>query len=356
MNKKLLLKNISNRTTPEEKMAVMEWLEKSPLNKEYYSKLNNLVASEDISPYDNRELSERDRRAAFKAIKRASRGEADKRNTAIFLRYAAATLLLLSVLLNFHYIFSGGSKDEGREAVIGEIPQTLFKPGEVTYTCYTENGVKGRVILPDSSVIWLNSGSRIEYPVSFGKDGRRKIAFSGEGYFEVVKNPDLPMEVKTQKGMMVTVLGTKFHLRSYSDENYESAMLLSGAINISKQVKKNGLQKVYETVALKPSESVVFNDILKEEEIVPADTVKNLAWKRGELLFTETPLDEVFRSLERWHGTDIVVRDSSILHHTFTGSFTSESLVQIMEFIKFTTYADYEIIANKVYVTRKNRN
>ena len=81
--------------------------------------------------------------------------------------------------------------------------------------------------------------------------------------------------------MMVTVLGTKFHLRSYSDENYESAMLLSGAINISKQVKKNGLQKVYETVALKPSESVVFNDILKEEEIVPADTVKNPRMETG---------------------------------------------------------------------------
>lgn len=352
MNKRLLLRNIANETTPEERRFVMEWLEKSPLNRQYYAKLNNLVACEDLNAFDGRDLSKSEKYLSLKAIEKKFSQKEKYLSLRKSLKYAAAVILFLSVSANIYHMVKNSSDGRAEEEMLS-LNDGFFGSGEVVYTYYTEKGVKGKVMLPDSSIVWLNSASKIEYPLSFGMNSRKAI-FSGEGFFEVKKNPDMPMEVRTNKGMTVTVLGTKFYLRSYMDEPREEATLVSGAINISKFVKQNnGLHKLYETIQLKPSESVVFNDNVSEDKIVPADTLKDLAWKRGELIFDNTPLSDVFRSLERWHGTDIIVRDSSVLHHSFTASFSSESMVQIMELIKFTTSADYRIIANRVYVTKK---
>ncbi len=351
MNKKLLIKDISGKTTPEEKKMVAEWIDANVLNKQYYIDLMNVVAMGDFCTNANKgSISEDEKRRAFDTVRAKIGGEEGRKSKSIMpqiLKYAAILVVVVSSGLNLYQYLSN---KKVKESVV--TAENIFNEAEVTYTCYTDKGVKGKIVLPDSSVVWLNSDSKIIYPHHFSSDAR-KLVFSGEGYFDVSKHPDWPMDIVTPKGMKVEVLGTKFHLRSYDDDDHEQATLFTGKINVTKTIHKDGTADEYRIVELKPNESVIFSDAIKSDIVSTADTVKSVAWRRGELIFDKTPMSEVFKMLERWHGMDIVVKDSTILNHTFTAAFSSESMVQIMELIKFTTYVDYKIVGNKVIVTKR---
>ena len=71
------------------------------------------------------------------------------------------------------------------------------------------------------------------------------------------------------------------------------------------------------------------------------DNIK--AWTEGRLVFDDTPLPEVIKMLERWHGVSFVVNDNNILSKTITGTFKTESIYQIMHIIKLCASVDYEI-------------
>ena len=106
---------------------------------------------------------------------------------------------------------------------------------------------------------------------------------------------------------------------------------------------------------MKPLESVNFTGTNRAVLISNSDTTKKVAWRHGELLFDKTPMPDVIKKLERWHGVDIVVKDSVILKHSFTAKFSTESVVQIMELLEFTTPVDFKIENNKVFLSaRKN--
>lgn len=115
---------------------------------------------------------------------------------------------------------------------------------------HTNKGVKGRVTLPDGSIVWLNSDSELKCPAQFSGDSR-EINFSGEGYFDVVKNPEKPMIVKLENGIQVIVKGTKFNLTSYKNDDNVSALLLSGNITVLRT--KHSKQ---EEIKVKPNERI----------------------------------------------------------------------------------------------------
>ena len=92
-------------------------------------------------------------------------------------------------------------------------------------------GLKGMVVLPDGSRVWLNSSSSLQCPERFDRD-KRLITLDGEGYFEVAHNKKWPMYVKTSKGYTVKVTGTSFNLSSYSDDDRLVVTLISGEITM----------------------------------------------------------------------------------------------------------------------------
>ena len=101
----------------------------------------------------------------------------------------------------------------------------------------TPYGVKGKVILPDSSVVWLNSGSSILYPSNFFGE-TRDVSFKGEGYFEVKKNSDYPMKISLDSGLSLCVRGTSFNLSAYDNDNSISILLLSGNVSLMNKKSK----------------------------------------------------------------------------------------------------------------------
>ena len=95
---------------------------------------------------------------------------------------------------------------------------------------YSALNGKSRIILPDSSVVWLNTGSTLQYASSFIH--KRQLVLEGEASFEVTKDKRHPFIVSSGD-LKVKVYGTKFNVYSYPNDNNAKIALRSGSVSVS---------------------------------------------------------------------------------------------------------------------------
>jgi ferric-dicitrate binding protein FerR (iron transport regulator) len=125
-------------------------------------------------------------------------------------------------------------------------------------------------------------------------------------------------------------------------------------------VKITDKADVSKIIFLDPGTQVNYNTsnkIYKTEKVHVKDVI---AWRDGVLIFNETPFYEVVARLGRWFNADIQIRDQSIANYRFTGTFTSESLDQVMELLTLTTPITYmsnkrEVLTDKTYTKQEIR-
>lgn len=189
------------------------------------------------------------------------------------------------------YVDSSGSDSKGNNALYNTL---MTSKGEIYAT-----------VLSDGSKIWLNSESSIRYPVSF--DGNeRKVEITGEAYFEVAHNASKPFIV-TGSGLSVTVLGTKFNVNSYHDQDATKITLLEGLVKVSHQSQE---------AFIRPGEQAIVplstNEKVKIDK--DADIEQVMAWKNGSFQFNGESLEAVMKQLERWYDVETVYqnKDTSI--------------------------------------------
>ncbi len=202
--------------------------------------------------------------------------------------------------------------------------------GESVLSYKVNPGVKGTIVLPDGSEVILNSASTLRTPARF-ENGKRVVELEGEGYFKVESNPDWPMYVRTSRGVTVKVTGTEFNLSTYSDDAALKLTLVRGKVSL--------LDEKSETeVVVREKEEVVVGARAQLEKPTrkTADMKLNTSWKDGYLVFDNTPIREVIKKMERWYGVDITVADASVMNNTFTASFRSESLQQVLTLLDIT--------------------
>ena len=182
-------------------------------------------------------------------------------------------------------------------------------------------------ILPDSSRITLNVNSNLTYPEKF-KSGKREVALTGEAYFEVKHIDDKPFIVK-MKDARVQVLGTEFNVRDIPEEPEVSVTVTSGRVRFS---DKDDISFVY----LGPDEKgVLHRDSGLIEKFKTTDE-NDLFWKTRTLLFRNTRLAVVFKTLEKIFNVTISVKNDAILDCTLTGKFTDASADEILNKISLS--------------------
>ena len=346
MTKKLLIRYIKGAAGEHEKREVLEWIGKNPDNLKYFIGLKNLWVYNNM-PQSFATLSEMKEvsRITGSRVRRLYNPLFKKSNRRYVILTAASVALLLAVNI-WQFV-------ENRELKVElTVPRiTLAEvPSEQKHTLYTNNGVKGYVELPDGSKVWLNSASRLTYPDRF-QGATREVLVAGEALFEVVRDTLKPMIVNTNRDFMIEVLGTKFNIRSYDNDYEAQTTLISGSINLIRE-KNRGERELI--AHLSPKESFVIRDKNAPILIKQIDTTKQIAWKNGQLIFESTPMPEVLKKLERWHGTKFIIVDEDILQTKLTANFRSESIVQIMEMIKFCTSIDYSVTENIVTLHKKS--
>jgi len=348
MTKKLLLKYIEGKASRREEQDIMSWVGKSEDNLKYYIGLKNLWIHNSMpdSVADKQEMSDLENIISYSV----KGGSAERRKISgyfKFILYAASIVLLVSISLNI-YMISG--KETKSEIPVDQRIRLSDVPRKITHTIYTNKGVKGYVVLPDGSKVSLNSDTKITFPDQFF-GSTREVAVSGEAFFDVVKDSTKPMIVSTNRNFVIKVMGTKFNIRSYENDDEAQTTLYSGSIKLIRKYPDSDKEFITE---LKPKESFLFKDNDRPVLIKQADTVRQDAWRRGELMFDFTPISEVIKKLERWHGAEFLVENKDILKYKLTANFKSESLVQIMEMIKYCSFIDYSIKDNVVTLSKSH--
>ncbi len=211
------------------------------------------------------------------------------------------------------------------------IPLLLITGG---YLYYTQNklieitvayGDTRHLFLPDSSEIWINSGSNIKYPKSF-TDNQRLVYLEGEAYFSVKKDQAKPFIVKTEQ-LSVKVLGTKFNVKAYSDDENITTTLTTGKVEISTQSQEKQI--------LKPNEQLTYNiktSVMNIENISAAETD---AWLTGQILFINSSFQDIKQTLERRFNITIDDKTNIPVFRLYTVKFLKgETLDEILQILK----------------------
>ena len=209
---------------------------------------------------------------------------------------------------------------------------TLARKMIVYNEVYTPLAAQTRFILPDSSVVWLNSGSTLRYPLLFtGK--KREVYLAGEGYFEVKHNPSRPFVVKTKK-MDVVAYGTSFNIMAYPDDPVVHTTLIRGSVKVIK--KSTGKE-----ICLSPSSQAVLDTVTGKMYVIRVKPRYYTSWRRGRLIFKKEPLELVAHKLERWYNCKIHIEDDQLRKYQYTGMIDMETLREVLDLMKITTPMKY---------------
>ena len=232
-------------------------------------------------------------------------------------------------------------------------------------------GSKSKVILPDSSTVWLNSGARLKYPSHFDNN-QREVFLQGEGFFDVTHDDQHPFVVKSN-GVNIKVLGTKFNLMANADDHIIETTLVEGTIEIlglkdtdrqNNLVLKSG-QKLtlrkennqYKVHTIQEAGLSIPEETAKPVKIKSADVLEKAnveiatAWTENKLVFVKERFGDVKTKLERWYGVTIEVKDPEILDYRFTGTFEKQTFEQAMNALSKAASCKFKMNKNHVIIS-----
>ncbi len=212
---------------------------------------------------------------------------------------------------------------------------------------YVPAGQRAKIVLSDSSVVWLNSKSTLKYPSKFTKN-KREVELIGEGYFDIAKN-NKSRFIVTSQDMRFEVLGTKFNIFCYPDFNYIKTELFEGLLSVYNINNKSN------NVILRPNYQAFIQN--KEIKISKSLYDNSFHWKDGIYSFNNERLENILKKLELYYDTKIIVEVPEILSSRYTGKFRqTDGLFEILKIIqKIDTFKIERDIDNNI-ITLKHLN
>ncbi len=261
--------------------------------------------------------------------------------------YAAASVIFI-VGIGFLFKWNSASKSSSPK----DIQQVFVKPGS-----------KSKIILPDGTVVSLNSSSTLSYNKDFNKK-IREVNLEGEAFFDVSKDAAHPFTVHTSR-IDIKVLGTLFNVKSYDADPTIETTLLRGSVEVYNKDDPSAPK-----VILKPNEKLVFrkdkedepplqkqgsNDSLKgfnaDQDISistlsankPDSLKEETSWLYNRLVIDGDDFDNLAAKLERWYGVKIEINSPGLKKYHFNGIFENETLKQALTALQLTVKFKYEI-------------
>ena len=195
------------------------------------------------------------------------------------------------------------------------------------------------LVLADSTVVFLNAESKLQYPARFeGKE--RKVYLSGEAYFDVKANPEKPFIV-TAGGMDVRVYGTEFNVTAYEGESVRT-VLVEGKVGVKTTEGSEEVQLHPGQMAEREGNGIVVQEV---------DTYTYTAWKDGKFVFEEENIERIMERLARWYNLNVFYANESVKNQLFNGVLTRFTEVEdILRVIEQTATVEFEIKGNTVIV------
>ncbi|NJK97802.1 MAG: FecR family protein [Bacteroidales bacterium] len=363
--KDLIINYFASSLSPDEIIELKIWLNENKENKRFFDESREIWLAGKLD-YAKENFNSHDGFSRFK--KHIEEFENETEETGGFYRQIQISFLKIAAIAIVAFL-SGilvwtltGNRQSG----------TMLGYQDITVPA----GSKSLVTLPDGTIVWLNSASKLTYSNDFNQKNR-EVKLEGEGYFKVAKNKNKPFIVNTSN-ITVQALGTEFNVKSYPEEGIIETTLVEGSVKV-KEVKGQSSAGITDIV-LKPNEKLTFikktgklyigSDSLTAENTPPVrdmnetvprreqmvvrtiDPVPYVAWKEDKLIFTGERFEEIKPRLERWYDVTIQIKDPEILTYRFKGSFEKETLEQALEALQLASPFNYTIKKNIITITK----
>jgi ferric-dicitrate binding protein FerR (iron transport regulator) len=318
-NENLIARFLNGNCTSEEYQKLINWIDESPDHKQEYLTLKDMWDSA-------RPL--RDKTDKQLALFYKNELEKTRKSHSLWIRYSVsvASILLIGLLIS-----------------VLVTQEMTSRP--VNYQVFSVPlGSRSKVLLADGTEVNLNSGSELKYSSDF-VSGNRVVQLTGEGFFEVKSDKDHPFVVKT-KDFNVKVTGTRFNVCTYYENNYSSATLAEGKIELQIVSSKQNFE-------IKSGEKFQLDRKTRKYYLENADIESEIAWKDGEFIFRNIPYPELVKRLERWYDVKLYYSDEGLQKFAYTGRFKNqETIWQVLDALKLTSPIDYKKTAFREFAIK----
>lgn len=319
-NRELLARYLSNEVNALEKLEVETWLSQSVENREELEQSRKMLDTIDAfykaKSFDSgvawNNVKAKMNLSQMKVIQRKNIG---KEVVTRFYKYAA--IIVFAVLLgSAGYYFGFRNK-------VTEVYSEIIS---------TQNQVINEYILPDGSVVALNSNSKLVFPKHF-KGDTREVTIYGEAFFDVKPNHEKPFIINAGNAQ-VKVVGTSFNVCAYPETEMVEVVVTTGKVQlISKNTEALSGEKL---VYLIPGEKgTLFNKSSMPEKSENSNP-NYLAWKTRDFIFNDIPLDEVFTCLEKTYHVKIQVTDPVLNDLKLNAQFDKKPIDFILNVVGLT--------------------
>lgn len=338
MIKNSIIKFLNNSCTDAELNEVIQWANEKALNED-----SKKWAFEDWNSYqldeglgDDEKFSILFDKIQHKIENNCPELKLSKNNTSkLHLLTAwltrAAAILLIPVLALLYYTISQ------KNSFLDNYSNITIDSLEITAPI----GSRTMVQLSDGSKVYLNYGSKLKYPQNFTGD-TREVILSGEGYFDVSHNPEIPFIVHT-KNLKIKALGTIFNVQAYPEEGSISTTLVDGKVAIE-QKEANGYHKTIGTMV--PGQHLDYNVNTEVVLCTKGKIDKYIAWKDGKIVFEDTPITQVADRLNKMFNVEIEV-SNDVKDYIYTVTLVDEPLFQILDLMALATPITYKTLPRK---------
>ncbi len=377
----LILKKLNQQLSPEEELELQQWASETPVRRELLERLTNPDHLGEAYAQSRKIDWERPAEDMQRRISGMKRKKFIRRFTSV----AAALLVVVFIAAAWLLIPDLSKKSDDVEKMAGLISIESLTPGKTGAIYRGSNGRtmmlsasdtttianqieidkvpakdgkslnlslevgRGRefkIVLEDSTVVWLNSESTLCYPERFAADSRR-VTVTGEAYFEVKPDKNRPFIVESG-GQNIKVYGTTFNVRGYCDEDAILTTLETGKISISDCCKPDA------EVVLSPGHQARFIKSSAEVKMREVNPEIVTGWRHGKFVFEETPLSTIMRDLSRWYDFCYEFEDDALQDIVFMGSVSRYSDFRtIISILEDGGEVKFSINNNKVLISRK---
>lgn len=211
-------------------------------------------------------------------------------------------------------------------------------PEEIAYNeLSVPVGKRYHIRLSDGTMVYINSGSRLRYPVNMHHANTRDVFLIGEGYFEVAKDSLRPFIVHANNEMEVKVLGTHFDVRAYPDDQLMKTSLAEGKVEVTLKSSPN------RKAVLMPGQAASWTKEGAVLEVASVNLDNEMAWIRNKLLFIDEPFAVVLKKIERSYGVRVESNIQGLDTIRFNGDFDieTETVDDVMSAFSATGYFNY---------------
>ncbi|KAB7530382.1 DUF4974 domain-containing protein [Flagellimonas olearia] len=234
-------------------------------------------------------------------------------------------------------------KQEGKRLMYDQeegVDEMVYNTLKVPY------GKRFNVGLSDGTIVFLNAGSSLRYPVKFVQGKERRVYLKGEAFFDVIKDPEHPFIVDAT-GLDVQVLGTKFNVSSYPEDAFVNTVLVEGSVNIFPKNNRNDQRK---GSLLHPGQKAQWDRLNGGISIEETDTYLYTAWMKGKIVFKHMPFKHIIKKLERHYNVEIINHNETLGDEFFTASFDVETIEMVFRTFQKNYGLKYSIEDNRIII------